>query len=729
MKLSEEKRAEIVAKLKQDIDAANSYYEEKVEPAVMERYAVYHADKAYYRQMFPRLSRRSELVSTDVQDMIESTMPVLMKAFFGSTDVVTVQGADGTDADSERAEKMQELINYELMQNKFFMKFYQWAKDALITNLGIIKVDWDREYRDVEKTVTMDAEAYAQLRPQAEAYGYQVERVDADPHGGGVAVTYRTKELAKNMPRIMNVMASEFRFSPDATRLEDADFVAHRKIVSLDYLRSQEEAGLYSHVAAVAEKAVSPHYTNLDKQNNDDVDDVTNREDSGRQKVELYECYVKMNVSDKPDGRLTPLIVTVSNGVLLRIEENTYERNPFFVLSPRIDPHKIWPETGFVDLVAQVQHSKTAIIRQMIYNLAQGNDSKMAVNTAMLTDINDLLENAQFIRVNGDIREALQQLPTAPLQNWTFNMLEYLDTVKENRTGVTKYNQGLDSDSLNKTATGISIITQQSNQRLELIARIFAETGLTELFRFLIKLNQLFISQETVIRLTNGPMKIDPSDLDGSFDLLVNAGMGAGAKQMNLQNLQLVRELSTQLAEVGLSGPVQWYNLAKRIIEEVGFKNVDDFIMNPQDAAMQAAQTSDQQSAGEASESLRAAITDAPWQIQMQWWRKQGFEATPEMFTQQAAQRVLQNAADAHAKADAAGGVNYGGIARGDAATAGGGRARGGGLAREDSPSARTLASAGGGEAGGGFGPHGGTPTDGMGVSSGTPGTGEQSFS
>ena len=240
-------------------------------------------------------------------------------------------------------------------------------------------------------------------------------------------------------------------------------------------------------------------------------------------------------------------------------------------------PHHIWPESGFTDLIAQVQHSKTAIIRQMIYNLAQGNDSKMAIDPAALVDINDVLNNAQFIRVKGNVNEAVQPLPAAQLQPWTFNMLEYLDTVKENRTGITKYNQGLDSNSLNKTATGISIITQQSNQRLELIARIFAETGMTELFRFLIKLNQLFVSQETVIRLTNGPLVIDPSDLDGSFDLLVNAGMGAGAKQTNLQNLQLVRELSTQLAEVGLSGPQQWYNLAKRIIEEVGFKNVDDF--------------------------------------------------------------------------------------------------------------------------------------------------------
>ena len=119
MKITEAKRDSIVSKLKQDIDAANAYYEDTVEPAVMERYAIFKADKEYYRKMFPRLSQRCEIVSTDVQDTIESTMPVLMKTFFGSTDVVTIQGADGTDADSDRAEKMQELINYELQQNKF----------------------------------------------------------------------------------------------------------------------------------------------------------------------------------------------------------------------------------------------------------------------------------------------------------------------------------------------------------------------------------------------------------------------------------------------------------------------------------------------------------------------------------------------------------------------------------------------------------------------------------
>ena len=68
--------------------------------------------------------------------------------------------------------------------------------------------------------------------------------------------------------------------------------------------------------------------------------------------------------------------------------------------------------------------------------------------------------------------------------------MEYLEGQKENRTGITRYNQGLDANSLNKTATGISAILGQSAQRLELVARMFAETGISELFRLWLALTK-----------------------------------------------------------------------------------------------------------------------------------------------------------------------------------------------------------------------------------------------
>lgn len=675
------KKDAILSKLQQDIDAADDYYTKTIEPLVIERYEIYGADKDYYRRKYPRLSKRCDIVSTDVQDTIESTMPALMKTFFGSTEVVTVQGMDGTPDDEQRAEKMQALINYQLERQHFFMTFYQWAKDALITNLGIIKVDWERTYKEQQERITVLPEVYEQLAAQAEAQGIQILNAEYDPNGG-IVVDYLTKAIDKNQPRIMNILASEFRFSPEATSLEDADYVAHRKIVSIDYLRKQAESGLYDPQAVeeVAAKETTPEYTTLDKNNNDSIDEDSNQTDSGRRKVVLYECYVNINMSDDPNGKLTPMIITVASNVILRMEENTYERHPFFVLAPRIDPHKVWPKKGFVDLIAQVQHAKTAIIRQMIYNIALNNDSRLGVNTAMLVDVNDVLEGAQVIRVNGDVKQAIQQIPPTDIQTWTFNMLEYLDMTKENRTGITRYNQGLDSNSLNKTATGINIITQASNQRLELIARIFAETGLRDMFKFLIKLNQLFVSQDTVIRLTNGPMPVKPDDLEGEFDLVINSGMGSGAKEQNLQDMQMLQGLMTQLAQAGFVGPQQIYNAAKKFIETIGFKNVNDFILTPEQAmqyqqqmAMQAGQQNQP-----FSERLNIDWDSLPWEIQAQIIQREGYQVAPEMFADKAAEDVLKEGATEASKADAHRGEHNDGRANGAVPGAGGAGAQGG---------------------------------------------------
>lgn len=661
--LTADKKEAIVSRLQQDIDAADAYYEEYVEPKIRERYAIYHADKAYYRNMFPELSKRSELYTTDVRDTISSALPSLMKTFYGSSDVVTVQGKDGMDEDNIRAEKMQDLINFELEKAHSYLKFSTWFTDALITNIGILKCDWSRSYRTVQKQERMILENFEAFHAAAQESGTRILSVEPEELTGTVLVTYEVQEIDKNEPRLFNLPASEFRFSPDATSLEEADFVAHRKIVSLDYLRKQAGNGLYDQDAIdeLAECATEPEYTALEEQNNQHISDEPNQTDSGRRKTVLYECYVRLNVEDDPNALLQDMIVTISNGVILRIEPNTYERRPFFILSPLYEPHKIIPVGGFVDLIAPIQHTKTAILRQMVYNMAQSNDSRMAIDQTALVDVNDLLENRRYIRLNGGangISSAIMPMPSAQLQPWSFDMLSYLDNAKENRTGITRYNQGMDASSLNKTATGVNIITQQANMRLEQIARNFAETGVVDLFRFLVKMNQLFINEETVIRLTNGPMKIYPDDLSGEFDLEINAAMGASTKQQNIQNLQMIEAMMEKLVAIGLAGPKQIYNVFKKICEELGYKNVDDFIMNP-DNQQEALQQQQQQKDGQNPQpeapinKVSVAYNDLPWQAQAQLLQAIGLQVTPDMFTEKATQDALKEAVNAHAKSDA----------------------------------------------------------------------------
>ena len=631
MKLDKATSDMVSAKLKADIEDANSHYEDTIEPNVIEQYAIYNATKEFYEKMFPVLSKTSSLTSCDVADTIEWTLPALMKMFTASEDVITIQGV--TVEDDKAAELMQKLINYQLQRkNKFFSVLYQWFKDALITNLGIVKCYWDREEKVVKQTqqIALSEDALMQFQAQ---YGDKMKVIEAVPDiaTGVINVTFEAPKIIKNQPIIENIIASEFRFSSDANNLDNADFVSHRKIVSIDYLRKKAKEGLYDKQAVkdVAERVKEPDYTALDYDNNPNLDDRKQQTDKGRTKTELYECYVKMALKDDEDAELENYIVTMCQDVILRIEENHYGRHPFFVISPSIDPHKVYPTHGFTDLVGPLQHLKTAMIKQLAHNVAISNNPQMGIDVSQLVDINDVLESRQLVRLNGPVREAMQTIDRPQLQPWTFSMLDYIDQQRASRTGITPYNQGIDSNSMNKTATGVNLIQQAANQRIELIGRMFNEMGLIPLFRFLIELNQKFIDQETVIRLTNEQLTIRPDDLNGDFDLVTNGGMGASSKETEMAQAQNLGALIEKLIPTGITGTQQIYNASKKILESMSIKNVDDYLVPPDQIQQQAPE------GPKASESIRVDFATLPANAKSQLANMLGLQTTPQDFIQQ----------------------------------------------------------------------------------------------
>lgn len=570
----------LLEKVRMDIESAENYFESYIKPKLVERYQIYNADPEYYKKKFPKLGKRSSVVSTDVADTIEWALPSLMRIFFGGEDVVTIRGRQAED--ERKAELMQELINFQIqVQNPGFMVFYRWFKDALVSGLGVIKCWWEREVEDFQMKGLFSIEE-AEAMKQAE--NIEVVKVEPTENGVYAIVTYKLKKIKKNQPVFTNIPPNEFIYHPDASSIENATFVAHRKLVTADYLRRKAQEGLYNKQAVeeAIRKGQEQENANWDELNvalKPDSSQFTppQVDDEARKIFKLYECYTKYDING--DGLLEPVIVTVVNDTILRVEENLYGRPPFFILAPVLEPYEIWGKS-FSDILADIQAIKTALIRQILVNIALNNDPKLEVlETAV--NLQDLVLDKEFVRVRQP--GAIRPLPTQPLAPWTYNFLEYIEGLKENRTGVTRYNQGLDARSLNHTATGINLIMSAAQQRLELIARIFAETGIKDFFRFLIELNQRFITQDVVIRLTNQILQISPDDIRGDFDLEINAGMGVGVKEQQLQNLQMIMNVYPQLVQAGIVTPKNIYNLAKKFIEALGFKNVDEFLTDPEE--------------------------------------------------------------------------------------------------------------------------------------------------
>jgi len=439
----------LVSVIKADIADAQSYHDSVIDPAVKRRYEIYYADKDYYTKKFPQLSKYSSIVSTDVTDTIEWALPSLIKVFTGGDEVVTVQGV--SEEDDKNAEIMQKLLVYQLQrQNRFFPVLYNWMKDALITGMGIVKCYWERKEDVQVLEQTMNYRALQDLQQQK----VQILSVSDPDEYGLFVVQYSTPYYVKNSPVIENVLSSELLYSSDAKTLEDANFVAHKKKVTLSYLRERQQQGVYANVDKITVK----NSANANIFGNDDqVEDVigdkyqrfTPEQEEARTEVYLYECYTKLDWNG--DGILEDLIVTIVDDTVLRVEQNYMGRHPFFDISPTRDPHRIWTKRSYADLIGELQDLKVALTRQIVHNIALTNDPKMILSEDAI-NIDDFIKGRAVIRkkANHSMSDVAMSMPVNQLSPYSYQMLEYIETQKENRTGITRYNQGLDSRSLNK---------------------------------------------------------------------------------------------------------------------------------------------------------------------------------------------------------------------------------------------------------------------------------------
>lgn len=435
----------VVRYVQNDIKRAEAYSASVIEPVVKERYEIYYADKDYYRNKFPILSKTSDLVSTDVADTIEWALPSLMKVFTGSDEVITIAGV--TEEDDTKAETMQELLVYQLQrQNKFFPILYNWIKDSLITGLGIIKCYWERTEGYTTEQTKLNNEALQALIQT----GVEITDLQGPDIYGDFLVTYQSPYYVKNAPKIENILISEFIYSPDAKSLEEANFVAHKRKVTMSYLREREAQGVYANIDDIKVDAYKSNmYDPIEEVVGDNYNDITYEEQQARQEVIIYECYTKIDVNG--DGILEDMIITICGDTIIRMEQNYMGRHPFFAISPTKDPHRIWVKRSYAELIGELQDLKVALTRQIMQNVALTNDPKMLLDETAI-NIDDFVQGRKVIRMKAghSLNEVAMPMPVSPLSPQTFTFLEWLEGQKENRTGITRYNQGLDANSLNK---------------------------------------------------------------------------------------------------------------------------------------------------------------------------------------------------------------------------------------------------------------------------------------
>ncbi len=609
-----------------DIQRANDFYTSKVEPVLRMRHQIYEADREYYKRRFRNTAAQSDFVSFDFWSVVQWAIPLVMNSFFGGDDAVVIIGRN--EEDVQRAEVLKELINFQLMtQNKGFLVLWDWFSDAFQYNLGAVKIWWERN-EDWQEEQLEYVDAMTMMQLQANEW-CEIEAAYGPDIFGNYQVAYRIGRVKSNKPIIEPVRVTDLRWSPEAKNLSEANFVAHRRTVSADHLRKQAKIRVYD--TAAVEKAIEAAgnggviYGTFETELNDELENRPNEEDGARALLELYECYVKLDING--DGMLEDAIVSVVGDEVLRVMENPFGRVPIFTLSPVRDPFKVLADVSLAEIVGEVQTIKTALMRQLLVNTVNTNNQRWFINAAGV-NVKDIQEGRQYIKTNADPRGVVFPWPQQGLAPWTMNLFEYLEGALEQWTGRTRYNQGTDSSSLNKTATGISLLQKASAQRIDYIVRTFAETGVGEMLRFMVELNQRYIDQPQVIRLKNTMLEISPDDLKGEFDIDVNTEAGIGRRSQTIENLQayLMGGIAQMGMQLGAITPGEWAHAAQKLLQESGIRDPNSYVKDPeqvkqeffmamqQQMAMQAQQQGEQ----DAKQKIDGAIKQQRQQGQLQ---------------------------------------------------------------------------------------------------------------
>jgi hypothetical protein len=306
--------------------------------------------------------------------------------------------------------------------------------------------------------------------------------------------------------------------------------------------------------------------------------------------VVIVEHYVRMNY----DGS-GPALYRVTTGsrdtpiLLTREGEPDIERIdfiPFAAMTPVPITHRFFGRS-VADLVMDIQRVKTALVRALLDNAYLANNPRTEVSETHATTetLDDLLVSRPGGIVRTKMPGGLNILAHPDIGGHVFPLLEYHDSVREWRTGVTRQGQGIDANALqNQSATAVAQIYSVAQAKMKLIARIFAETGIRDLFSLLHAIICKPSQEAETVRLRNQWVTVDPRDWKERNDMTIQVGLGSGGKAERLAHLMAMVNMQKEAIGGGLTNlvtPMNLYNSAKELVKVLGLKTVDPFFTDP----------------------------------------------------------------------------------------------------------------------------------------------------
>ena len=525
---------------------------------------------------------RSQFVDSTVQDTIEWIKPSLMRIFASGDEMVKFNPVGPEDV--EMAKQATDYVNHVFVKdNDGWEVLYSWFTDALLQKNGIVKVWWD-EYPE---TTREEYHNLDEMEMQALVAAEGVRVIEYTDNEQGLNDVVIAREDYNGRVKIENVPPSEFLISRESKSIEDAKFVCHRVQVTLSDLRemypdedldpAELGAGDEGLEEYSPERLARYEYDQTAKYFGS-FGTSSGPEDALRT-YWLHENYLQTDWDGDGIAELRK-VCTVGSKVL---ENEPIDKIPFVSITPIKIPHKFFG-LSVADLVLDLQLIKSTLMRNLMDNMYNQNFGRYAVLEGQ-ANLDDLLTQRPGGVVRVKSPNAVTPLATPSLEPYSFQMLEYLDTIRESRAGVGKTTQGLNDKALTShtTASAVNSVMTAAQSRVELIARQFAETGVKSLMRTIYELLLKYQDKERVVMLRNQWVPVRPDAWNDKADCTVSVALGHGNKEQQLMHLSSMLNFAGEAMRGGLKIVTEknMYNLGAALIRNMGFQNVNDFLTDP----------------------------------------------------------------------------------------------------------------------------------------------------
>lgn len=539
---------------------------------------------------------RSQVVAMEVRDTVSAMMPSLMRVFFSSENVVEYMPRGPEDVAG--AQQATDYANFVFTNdNNGFMTTYALFKDALVRKCGIAKYWWEEvEEVKIEDYSGLDDQTVQMLMSEGAEVKIVVSYPDPmqpgiqniDPMTGrpgpmqqpmlhDVQIKRTTKD---GRIRIMAVPPEELVIDRRARSFEEASIIAHRQMATVDDLLKM----------GYELDEIEENISSTDLDSNDEylarqpLSTTMGAGDSlnpGQRRVLYVEAYIPVDFDGDGIAELRKVCCMGSGYTVVRNLPASYMPFVDFPCDP--EPHTSPLEAMSVfDLTHDIQEIKSEVLRNTLDSLAQSIHPRTAVVEGQV-NIDDVLNNETGAIIRMRAPGMVQPFSTPFVGQAAFPMLDYMDSMKEDRTGMSKAAMGLDADALqSSTKAAVAATIGASQGRLELQARILAE-GMKKLFKGILYLITTHQDKPRMVRLRNEWVEIDPRAWNASMDVTVNIGLGNGDSNERIQALTMIASKQEQIIQqYGLNNPVvtpaMYIRTLQRIIELSGFKDASSYI-------------------------------------------------------------------------------------------------------------------------------------------------------